>query len=343
MKYALALGGGGARGAFEAGVWSKLCEMNKEIQAVAGTSVGAVNGAAFICGADTDMIWKNTKGADIIPRSKEKDLLSPSAVIGFADDILRGGTETEPLRSYISRYVSEEKIRGSETDFGLCLYSLKKRRIKQLFKEEIPSGRMIDHITAAACFPIFKNIVIDDEEFTDGGLFNNLPVDMLIKRGYKNIISVSVGGPGYEKDFRGRGVNIIKIKYKDPEQGVMEFDPKTAERSIKLGQLECGRAFGRYYGNIFYIERTSYFRAMQSYGEDIIKSIEEAGDMIGIDRVREYTFSGLTDIIMSKYKENERLRKEVNKIERMPRQLLNKSKNKFSDSANAILYMVKHS
>ena len=339
MKYALALGGGGARGAFEAGVWSKLCEMNKEIQAVAGTSVGAVNGAAFICGADTDMIWKNTKGTDIIPRAKERNLLSPSAFIGFADDILSGGTKTEALKTYISRYVSEEKIRASETEFGLCLYSLKKRRIKQLFKEDIPNGSMIDHITAAACFPIFKNVIIDDDEFTDGGLFNNLPVDMLIKRGYKNIISVSAGGPGYEKDFRGRGVNIIKIKYKDPEQGVMEFDPETAQRSIRLGRLECGRAFGRYYGNIFYIERTSYFRAMQSYGEEIIKSIEEAGAMIGIDRLREYSFSELTDTIMSKYKENDRLRKEVNKIERLPRQLLSKRKNKFFNSANAVLYM----
>ena len=264
MKYALALGGGGARGAFEAGVWSKLCEMNKEIQAVAGTSVGAVNGAAFICGVDTDMIWRNTKGTDIIPKSKEKNLLSPSAVIGFADDILSGGTKTEPLKSYISRFVSEDKIRRSKIDFGLCLYSLKKRRIKQLFKDQIPNGRMIDHITAAACFPIFKNVVIDDEEFMDGGLFNNLPVDMLISKGYKNIISVSVGGPGYEKDFRGRGVNIIKIKNKDTKQGVMEFDPMSVERSIKHGKLECGRAFGRYYGSIFYIERTSYFRAMQN-------------------------------------------------------------------------------
>ena len=78
---------------------------------------------------------------------------------------------------------------------------------------------------------------------------------------------------------------------------------------------------------------------MQRYGEDIIKSIEEAGEMIGIDKVREYTFSELIDVIMSKYKENERLRKEVNKIERMPRQLLNKSKNKFFNSANAVLYM----
>ena len=50
MKYALALGGGGARGAFEAGVWKKLCEMDKEIEAIAGTSVGAINGAVFLSG-----------------------------------------------------------------------------------------------------------------------------------------------------------------------------------------------------------------------------------------------------------------------------------------------------
>jgi NTE family protein len=46
-KYALALAGGGTRGAFQVGVWHALGELGIEISAITGTSIGAVNGAMF--------------------------------------------------------------------------------------------------------------------------------------------------------------------------------------------------------------------------------------------------------------------------------------------------------
>ena len=42
-KTALVLGGGGSRGAYEAGVWQALTELGIEIDIVTGTSVGAIN------------------------------------------------------------------------------------------------------------------------------------------------------------------------------------------------------------------------------------------------------------------------------------------------------------
>ena len=43
---ALLLSGGGARGAYEIGVWKYLCEMKWRPDLICGTSVGSVNGAA---------------------------------------------------------------------------------------------------------------------------------------------------------------------------------------------------------------------------------------------------------------------------------------------------------
>lgn len=43
--YAIALEGGGAKGAYEVGVWRALDEADVRFDAVAGTSVGALNGA----------------------------------------------------------------------------------------------------------------------------------------------------------------------------------------------------------------------------------------------------------------------------------------------------------
>lgn len=339
MRYALVLGGGGARGAFEAGVWSKLCEMNKEIEAVAGTSVGAVNGAVFLSGICDEEMWRDIRAEDILPGIKEENILSPISLMGHAGQLINGGVDIEPLKSLISRFVSEEKIRRSAVEFGICLYSVKEKRIKQLFKEDMPDGTMIDHITAAASFPVFKNHVVEDEELTDGGMFNNLPADMLIKRGYKNIISVSAGGPGYEKSYSGRGVNIISIKYKNPEQGVLEFKSDAAERSIKLGKLECGRVFGEYCGERFFIDSGSYYRAMKIYGEEIIKGIEKAAEISGVERLCEYSFSELVEAVMKGFMENKQLREEVRRIERCPRQLINSKKNDIFYAANTVLYM----
>ena len=43
--YAIALEGGGAKGAYEIGVWKALDEAGIKFNAVAGTSVGSMNGA----------------------------------------------------------------------------------------------------------------------------------------------------------------------------------------------------------------------------------------------------------------------------------------------------------
>ena len=60
-EYGLVLDGGGARGAYQIGAWKALREAGVRINAVAGTSVGALNGA-LICMDDpekAEQIWKN--------------------------------------------------------------------------------------------------------------------------------------------------------------------------------------------------------------------------------------------------------------------------------------------
>ena len=52
-EYGLVLDGGGARGAYQIGAWKALKEAGIKIAAVAGTSVGALNGA-LICMDDLE-------------------------------------------------------------------------------------------------------------------------------------------------------------------------------------------------------------------------------------------------------------------------------------------------
>lgn len=49
-EYGLVFDGGGARGAYQIGAWRALSEAGVKISAVAGTSVGALNGALVCMG-----------------------------------------------------------------------------------------------------------------------------------------------------------------------------------------------------------------------------------------------------------------------------------------------------
>ena len=60
-EYGLGLEGGGAKGAYQIGAWKALKEAGVKINAVAGTSVGALNGA-LICMDELEMaqqMWSN--------------------------------------------------------------------------------------------------------------------------------------------------------------------------------------------------------------------------------------------------------------------------------------------
>ena len=47
-EYGLVLAGGGTKGAYEVGAWKALKELNINITAIVGTSIGAINGALFL-------------------------------------------------------------------------------------------------------------------------------------------------------------------------------------------------------------------------------------------------------------------------------------------------------
>ena len=56
-KLALVLAGGGARGAYEVGVWQAMSELGMEIDIVTGSSVGSINGA-MVCQGDLELSLK---------------------------------------------------------------------------------------------------------------------------------------------------------------------------------------------------------------------------------------------------------------------------------------------
>ena len=72
--YAIALEGGGAKGAYEVGVWRALDEADVRFDAVAGTSVGALNGAMMVMGEleQALRLWENIRFSQVFDADDEQ-------------------------------------------------------------------------------------------------------------------------------------------------------------------------------------------------------------------------------------------------------------------------------
>lgn len=76
-KWGLVLSGGGANGAYEIGAWNAINEAGIKIEAVSGTSVGALNAALFSCGSFNDSLRIWTEQVDtskILSFSSSKEI-----------------------------------------------------------------------------------------------------------------------------------------------------------------------------------------------------------------------------------------------------------------------------
>ena len=146
-EYGIVLDGGGARGAYQIGAWKALKEAGVKINAVAGTSVGALNGA-LICMDDienAEKIWSEmtfSKVMDVDDRWME-ELFAGKRKIGDVisevwSTLSEGGVDITPLRRLIHEMVDEEKIRSSGKEFCLLTFSLTDMKELDLSIEDIP-------------------------------------------------------------------------------------------------------------------------------------------------------------------------------------------------------------
>lgn len=346
MKYALSLAGGGTRGAFQAGVWRALCELGMEITAITGTSIGAVNGAMFAMGEDTEKLWSEIKVNDIVDvPGKNSNLLSPESLLAIAKNSGSGGLYTTPFRRLLTSLIDEDRLRNSDVAYGLCTFCTTDKRSEELFTEDIPHGLMIDYILASACFPIFKPVIINGKEYADGSTRNNLPINMLTDRGYDTIISVSVKGVGMIRDFDGCGANVIRIRSVSPEVGLMDFDRDAIRRSIKSGYFECMKTFGVFMGGNFYFYSGAYLDAVSRFGPGLINGIEAAARILGMDRYAAYDPIELARTIIADHKKSPKLRHLVSFIENSKSGFLHEKLDLLGDlylAANSIVYLSKY-
>jgi NTE family protein len=266
MEYGLVLSGGGAKGSFEIGVWKALREMGIQISAVAGTSVGALNGA-IIAQNDFDFaleFWSNLSMDQVFAFNQkitDKYISDWSRqdwstfASSFKDYVFNGGLDITPLKNNLKKYINEDLIRKSPIKLGLVTVSLNDLKPLELMIDDIPKGKLLDYLLASAAFPAFKRHEIDGKTYIDGAVYDNFPIDLLADRGYKNLIAVELPSPpGLKLRKKRDDLNIINITNSEYLGLILEFDPDLMKKNIQIGYLDTLKKFEKVKGKNYYID-----------------------------------------------------------------------------------------
>lgn len=216
-KIGLVLSGGGARGAAQVGVIKVLEELRVPIDFIAGSSMGALVGAAYASGTSAKELEDRLRGedwdrllTDDSPRSdrsflrKEEDQSRLLRLeLGVKDGSLRlppgaiSGQKFDILFSQITRSVSPGVIFDDlPIPFRAVATNAESGRMVVFDR-----GRLTDAMRASMSVPgAIAPYQIGDQIYLDGGLTRNLPVDVARAMGADIVIVVNIGTPLLKKN-----------------------------------------------------------------------------------------------------------------------------------------------
>jgi NTE family protein len=185
MTKALILSGGGARGAFQVGVMKYLEEKNWRPDLICGTSVGAINAAAYGSGMTIDKmisLWRTYRRSTmyrislpiLIKFLRSRDFFSPMS-------------DTRNLKKLLTDHIDIPALRNSDADIIITALNMITGQVRYFTKQVIS----IEHLMAAGAIPgLFPWQLIDNQPHWDAGLMVNTPIMPAFKRGAKEIIVV---------------------------------------------------------------------------------------------------------------------------------------------------------
>lgn len=279
MLRAIVLSGGGAKGAYEIGVWKALRKLKIRYNIVTGTSVGALNGAFMVQGdylkalkmwenINFDMIFKDGFQGNISTFSGVKDLISM-----YGKGILKGGMDVSKLEETINNYINPTKFYNSDIKYGLVTVNLSNLKPISLTKENIPRENLKDYLMASAtCFPAFKTKKINQDYYVDGGYYDNMPIALALDLGATEVIAVDIGGKQLiPKKSQNFDIPITYIKPKNDIGSFLVFDKKLAVRNMKLGFNDTMKIYKKYEGEKLTFKK----REIQKLVKEAIPSMKE--------------------------------------------------------------------
>ncbi len=248
-KVGLVLEGGGVKGVYELGAMKALVEHGYTFGAVTGTSIGALNGAAFVSQglSALEKYWEFVKDSPVfdfdpsmIPHFKQPDF-DLDKIFAIGKKLVKARTiireSQEKTVTFIRDNLVEKDIRDSEIDFGLVTYNITDMKPVEIMKGEVPEGQLVDYVIASACFPIFSPIVIAGKKHIDGGVYDNLPINLMARAGWKDIIAIRTHPTAKDtkRKITHKDLNVLYIAPSCSLGRALAFSPERIESLKQMG------------------------------------------------------------------------------------------------------------
>ena len=222
LRVGLVLGGGGARGAAHIGVLKELERLRIPIDAIAGTSMGAIVGGLYATGmsaGELEDLVGSLDWAGALTDEPHRDDLSfrrKQDDAEFPIDLELGVRGTELV-------LPKGLIQGQKLDLLLRELTLRVSHIEDFDQLPIPlrviasdiergeawvmdKGDLAKSIRASMSVPaVFAPVRIGEKLLVDGGIVGNLPIDVMQEMGVDVIIAVDVEFPLY------RGEELVSV------------------------------------------------------------------------------------------------------------------------------------
>ena len=276
-KIGLVLAGGGAKGAYQSGVVKYLAEIDFSPHIIAGTSIGALNGAILASNTSFKQsgdrlwqLWKELGEANIINWQLVKYPLQ-----SLAQYLLLSGEEaslcnSRPLDQFLHNAVNAEQLRNGIELWVAAFPSAhnflpsahKAGQIVPTIDNVITSnlGQSAEYIhvqsaetdeeiyqilLASAAIPLaFKSRKIDDKHYVDGWLGDNVPLKALANCGCTHAIVIHLGNGELWNRHEFPNQTIIEIRPTEDMGGLdklLDFSPERIQLLQKRGYQDAKR------------------------------------------------------------------------------------------------------
>lgn len=350
MKTAIVLSGGGAKGAYQIGVWKALKKLNVKYDIVTGTSVGALNGVMMVQ-EDYKIaldFWKKISYEKIFGKTFYK--INSNIYSNYINEFVKnGGSDPINLEKTLDQVFDAKKFYSSPIDYGIVVYNFSKLKPELMIKKDLKEETIKDYIIAsAACYPAFKMKKIKNEKYIDGGYFDNMPINLAIDLGADKIIAVDLKAIGIKRKIKDVNKEIIEITPRNDVGSFLDFNESLAKKNIKFGYNDAMKIYQKLRGDKFTFNLKSYDFFIQNIEnkykkvmsdlrikdtQKILKVLESAGKIFELDESKIYFLNFYNGNLKKKVKEQQEL---DNKI------ILDKIKKKEIKSLLDSKYIVKY-
>lgn len=279
---AIVLSGGGSKGAYQMGVWAALKKLNIHYDIVTGTSVGALNAALMVqktfykglffwYNLNSKMIFNEDLKQDYHTKEGKKDILK-----WYAKGVLNGGIEVKGLEDTIRQVIQPKKVLKSNVDMGIVTFNMKTLKPKIVKKKDLNENNLCDYLLASAsCFPAFKMKTIEEENYIDGGIYDNLPINLAIDLGATEVIAIDLKEVGFKQKVKNKNIPITYIEPRNDIGSFLIFEKNMSRRAMRLGYNDTLKVMNYLDGVKYTFKKNDLEKNYQKYKEQYQQNIKK--------------------------------------------------------------------